>query len=313
VGLEEQQRTGFHYEYSIYQIEYSRNLQFQSGASMDQVFQYLIDRTRTALDLDQVKTIFGFRKRPCRRKLRQARYGVVVETPTYDLTVFKVHFGKLTLKIYTKGEHILRIEVIVHNTKELSCGRSLPNFPTIVKMLRGMLERFLNVLQCMNTCFIADDLLETLPRPSQVGKTKVGGIDYNQPRIRTLTWAVLALSAAPKGFTASDLAEKVCHLTAVKSSPYTPRQAAYDLKKLRGKGFVEKIDSSHHYRLFTQGIRALTALIVLRDKILKPLLASCCQRKRGPKPNNPTVLDTHYERLQIDMQQLFKDLGFAAT
>jgi hypothetical protein len=163
VGLEEQQRTGFHYEYSIYQIEYSRNLQFQSGACMDQVFQYLIDRTRTALDLDQVKTIFGFRKRPCRRKLRQARYGVVVEIPTYDLTVFKVHFGKLTLKIYTKGEHILRIEVIVHNTKELSCGRSLPNFPTIVKMLRGRLERFLNVLHCMNTCFIADDLLKPCP------------------------------------------------------------------------------------------------------------------------------------------------------
>ena len=61
----------------------------------------------------------------------------MVETPTYDLTVFKVHFGKLTLKIYTKGERVLRIEVIVHNTKELSCGRSLPNFPKIVFMLRN--------------------------------------------------------------------------------------------------------------------------------------------------------------------------------
>ena len=73
---------------------------------MEEVFQSLIDRTRKALDLDQVKTIFGCRKRPCWRKLRQARYGVVVETPTYDLTVFKVHFGKLTLKIYTKGERV---------------------------------------------------------------------------------------------------------------------------------------------------------------------------------------------------------------
>lgn len=57
----------------------------------------------------------------------------------------------------------------------------------------------------------------------------------------------------------------------------------------------------------------MTALVVLRDKILKPLLASCGQRKRGPKPNNPTVFDTHYERLQIDMQLLLKDLGFAAA
>ena len=38
---------------------------FNEGASMDQVFQSLIDRTRTTLDLDQGKTIFGFRKRSC--------------------------------------------------------------------------------------------------------------------------------------------------------------------------------------------------------------------------------------------------------
>ena len=31
---------------------------------MEQVFQSLIDRTRTPLDLDRVKTIFGNRKRP---------------------------------------------------------------------------------------------------------------------------------------------------------------------------------------------------------------------------------------------------------
>ncbi len=53
---------------------------------------------------------------------------VVLETPVYDLTVFKVHFGKLTLKAYTKGEHVLRFEVVVHNTKELRCGRVLTRF-----------------------------------------------------------------------------------------------------------------------------------------------------------------------------------------
>jgi hypothetical protein len=76
--------------------------------------------------------------------------------------VFKVHYGKLTLKIYTKGERVLRIEVIAHNTKELPCGRSLPNFPVMIEMLRAMLERFLDGLYCMDRCFISDDLLERL-------------------------------------------------------------------------------------------------------------------------------------------------------
>ena len=189
--LEEQKRSEFRYQYSIYQAEYSRNLQFQTGGKMEQVFQSLIDRTRAPLDLAQVRTIFGSKKRPCRRKLQKARYEVAVETPTYNLTVFKVHYGKLTLKIYTKGERVLRIEVIVivHNTKELGCGRSLPNFGKIVQLLRGMLVRFLNVLHSIDVCFIADDTLEKLPTASRVGKTKVGGVDFNRPecaRLRTL-------------------------------------------------------------------------------------------------------------------------------
>jgi len=235
LDLEEQKRSQFRYRYSICQIEYSRNLQFQAGGQMEQVFQSLIDRTRAPLNLNRVKTIFGSKKRPCRRKLREGRYGVVVEKPAYDLTVFKVHYGKLTLKIYTKGECVLRIEVIVHNTKELPCGRSLPNFPRIVELLGGMLERFLNTLHCMDVCFIADDTLEKLPVASRVGKTRVGGVDTNQPRMRTVMRAVVALATSPRGFTASEIAQKVRSLAGLAESSYQARQAAYDIKKLRGK------------------------------------------------------------------------------
>ena len=56
----------------------------------------------------------------------------------------------------------------------------------------------------------------------------------------------------------------------------------------------------------------MTALVVLRDKIVKPLLASSCHRKRGPKPSNATALDAQYERLQTAMQGLFDQLGLAA-
>jgi len=312
LDLEEQKRSEFRYQYSIYQAEYSRNLQFQTGGKMEQVFQSLIDRTRAPLDLAQVRTIFGSKKRPCRRKLQKARYEVAVETPTYNLTVFKVHYGKLTLKIYTKGERVLRIEVIVHNTKELGCGRSLPNFGKIVQLLRGMLVRFLNVLHFIDVCFIADDTLEKLPTASRVGKTKVGGVDFNRARTRAVAHAVIALATSPEGFTASQLAQKVSTLSSPPQPQYGPRHAAYDLKKLRGKKLVEKIGSSHRYRPTRQGLRALTALLVLRDKVIKPLLASSCQLQRGPKAKNTTRLDQHYHRLQAGMRDLFAEMGIAA-
>src|SRR5207245_1440587 len=91
----------FHYEYSIYQAEYSRNLLFVRGAQMEQVFQRMVDRTRARLDVRQVRTLFGTARRPHWHWKRRPRLEVVLETPVYDLTVFKLHFGKLTLKAYT--------------------------------------------------------------------------------------------------------------------------------------------------------------------------------------------------------------------
>src|SRR5947209_14278872 len=145
---------------------------------MEQVFQGIIDRTRGQINLKRLRTIFGVKKRPHRnRKGKAPRLEAVIETPQYDLTVFKLHFGKLTLKIYTKGERVLRVEAIVHNTQELRCGRSLEKVPEIVVQAKNILERFMDALSCIDQCFIADRILEQLPAPSQVGKTKVWVID----------------------------------------------------------------------------------------------------------------------------------------
>jgi hypothetical protein len=93
------------------------------------------------------------------------RLAAVIETPRWDLTLFKVHFGLLTLKGYTKGEHVLRFEAVTHNTKQLGCGRTIDKFPQIVTRLRGMAERFCTTLDCVDTCFVADGTLDELPLP----------------------------------------------------------------------------------------------------------------------------------------------------
>ena len=86
----------------------------------DQVFHALIDRSRAPLDLKTIKTILGDKHRPKyrRRTKRSTEWQVAVERPSYDLTVFKLHCGRLTLKIYTKGERVLRIEAVAAGTQK---------------------------------------------------------------------------------------------------------------------------------------------------------------------------------------------------
>ena len=317
LDLAEQKKSNFQYQYSVFQMEYSRNLLFRSGSQMEEIFQSLIDRTRARLDLDRIKTIFGDKNRPHydKRKKNPTRWGVVVETPTYDLTVFKVHYGAMTLKIYTKGARVLRAEVIVHNTKKYRWGRSLPCVGEIVTLLRGILERFLNALGCLGACFVADETLENLPQPTQVGRTKVGGIDLNKPRMRHVAEAVLALSTSPTspaGFTASQLAQKVRTINGPAEADYGPRRAAYDLKKLRGKGMVRRIGTSRRYEPVPEGLRAMTALLVLREKVIRPLLAASQRSEPTVQPNHPTPVDHHYEHLRVGMRDLLTGLGVAA-
>ena len=314
LDFDEQKRSGFHYQYSSYQIEYSRNLVFQVGGHLDQVFQALIDRSRAPLDLNSIKTILGNRRRPRYRSRakRSAEWEVSVERPAYDLTIFKLHCGRLTLKIYSKGERVLRIEAVAHNTQELNCGRSLDKFPEVVARLKGVLERFADALSCIDQCFIADDMLEQLPAAAQVGKTIVGGIDLNKARMRAVVEAVIALSPSPNGFTASDVAARVRFIGNDRHAQYGPRHAAYDLKKLRGKHIICRIGRTRRYEPLPSGLRAITALVVLRNKAIKPLLAAARPLHPTRGAQNPRPIDTHYHALQLAMQGVFLELGIAA-
>jgi hypothetical protein len=310
LDLAEQTQSGFHYEYSVFQTEYSRNLLFTRGGEMEQIVQGVIDRTRSRLDVKTLKTIFGLKKRPTRRRGHPApRCEIVLERPTYDLTVFRLCFGKLTVKLYTKGEHVLRFEVVVHNTQDLRCGRTLAKFAVIMAHLQGIVNRFLNVLRGIDVVSISDAQLDTWPLASQVGQTRVGGVDINQPRMRAAIEAVMALAPAPVGFTSSDVAAKVQALT---HTAYTPRQAAYDLKKLRGKQVVSKIGASRRYETVPDGLQAVAALLVLRDKVIKPVLAGAGKPRRGPKPKNQSPIDAHYQTIQVEMRNLFQTIGIAA-
>lgn len=93
---------------------------------------------------------------------------------------------------------------------------------------------------------------------------------------------------------------------------YGARRAAYDLKKLRGKQIVLRIGQTARYLPLPQGLRAMAALVILRDKAIKPLLAAVQPLRPSRRSQNPTALDAHYATLRTTMQGVFHELGLAA-
>src|SRR5262249_62100719 len=115
LDLAEQGMSGFRYDYFIYQAEYSRNLLFRSGAQMEDLFDRIIDRTRSRLDIPALRTLFGLKNRPHHnRAAGPPAQEIVIENSQYGLPWVRIRFGLLQCHAYTKGEHLLRFEATLH-------------------------------------------------------------------------------------------------------------------------------------------------------------------------------------------------------
>ncbi len=141
----------------------------------------------------------------------------------------------------------------------------------------------MQALSCIDQCFIADHTLEHLPEPSAIGKAKVGGLDFNMQRIRRVTEALLALSWRPGGFTSSELAVQVVRCNG------------------QPKG------ETRHYQATPAGLKTIAALVVLREKAIRPLLAAAQEIHPSRGSQNPTALDRHYQTVRTGMMGIFRE------
>jgi hypothetical protein len=319
---QEQRASGFTYRYSLYQLELSRNYLFSKGSVMDEVYQQLLDRTRNRLDVERLKTIFGSRQRPRitlakaraqQRGRRAAEVSREVRRLEHDLTVLKVHWDKRTLKLYDKGERLLRVEMVLHNVKALKRRRGLPDLGEIAEIMRQTLSRFMGVVQVAHVATVDRRTYEKLSEPGQVGTQRMAGIQMTNVRMRSVMDTVVALSTCPEGFTLEQVAAGVRSRRHWHRGKYGRRQAAYDLKKLRAKRLVAKRRKSRCYELTPESLGLLCGMATLHDRVLVPILTimSRCH-KHAALPSDPHPVDQRYEQIRQASMDILRHHGVAA-
>ena len=304
----------FRYRYSFFQLEYSRNLLFKRGRRMDEIFQQTIERTRGKMDVKRLKTIFGFKHRPCRIKKRgekAVRLEMTIERPAYNLTVFKLRWGNLVLKMYDKGGRVLRCEAVAHNAKNLRCGTGADKWSILLERMQQMLLEFMNTLQAAHVAFLDDGALEDMAQPSRRGNRRLAGLDMNKVRMRSMADALLALSTRPGGFTATHLVQQM-QARHKDQGEYGQRQAVYDLAKFAAKGLISHKPRCRYYQIIPESVRALAAYLVIRERVLKPILAGVAKQHPGRPPKNIDPLDQHYLNLRSELFETLEKLGIAA-
>jgi hypothetical protein len=306
LDLAEQARSGFAYSYSVYQVEYSRNLIFASGAVMERVFDTIVDRTRTRLDVPKLRTLFGVGHRPHRAAGADLspRQAVVIERPRWNLTVFKVHFGLLTLKglHQRRARAALRGDRAQHPVAGLRPGLGeVPRDRRPAHRHARLRRRRLPSRRHPRRAAPAHPhrrhpgrrhRSEQDPHPRRTGRrARVGR------RPRGLHGRAVRRQGADHDRAAQRRVHRPPgHLRPAQAARQTARRQTRADPPLPRSG----IRGPHHRRPHRPP----------RPGRLHPRRDS--NPRRGPKPTASTRVDDDYETLRIDMQTLFDDLGIAA-
>lgn len=300
IDYDAQQKTGLKYQYSIYQVEYSRNLLFKRGSELDQTYQSIIDQTRRNLNVERIKTMFGKRNRPHYSKSGNSALRVHIEIPDYNLTVFKIHFGALTLKLYDKGECTLRAEVVVHNTKDLKCKRGLEHFGTICKKLKNIMQSFLDNLLYAHVATIATGELQQMVNCQKTGKQKISGINPFKKMDIWVMHAVMAVCFKPFGFSTGDVVQKIKKMYGLNLKP---TQVAYVLRKLKAKKIILLQEGKRKYLASPNGLQKILSVIVITEQQLPGVLA----QSNNKDISKETTLKENYRDAYFQLKHSIKD------
>ena len=307
LSVAEQRLSNFRYAYSVAQVEDSYNLLFTSPRTMDDVYQRVIDQTRRTLTPRTIRTVFG--------RVHRGQYPKWVEVrlnrPQYNMTIMKVLYGTTTIKLYDKDERVLRIEGISANTSHLRVGRSLERFPRMVAALRAYTIAFLNQLHAAHHAFLDYGTLDTLRQSTTRGSRRIPGLDMDKPRCRALLQAVTTLAPAAEGFTNADFRAVVQSIVPA-DTPYSARTASYDLAKLVAKDIIVRAPRTRRYILTPTGMRTAVGLLVLRGRLLEPILSGIRLHPQTEHPENLSPLDQKYLALGQALEEVCREIGIAA-
>ena len=137
-------------------------------------------------------------------------------------------------------------------------------------------------LYCLEACFVADSTLGDLPSSSSVGKTRVGGLDRDKPRTRLIMESAVSLSTARNGSNAPQLANPGQGVGLAIRLHIAAGRVRYS--ETASEALGEEDRELLWYGATPDGLRAMAALVALRDTVIKPLLAANLKTKPGPKP-----------------------------
>jgi hypothetical protein len=262
-------RAGFRYELSILQAEFSLTQVVDRPLSGRVFFERVI---RDNLDLgrpDHVQLIFN-RRIP---RNTQARFRTRVVTQDVIPSLW-IDYKSSSIKQYFKEGRALRTETTINNTRDFDIGRRIENLPALRAVAFAANRRLLHVQRIDHDPTIGQDAFDELTRPRQVDGQRVSGLRFGDPTVLAVMTALLMFRLLPEGFSNRNVREILARLLVRSLDQITPGRMTYQLRRLRLRSLIERIDRTNRYRLTVAGIKTALFYTCSLSHVIRPLHAT---------------------------------------
>jgi hypothetical protein len=262
----EDRARGYGYDLAFRQLEISDTRTFDRPASGRAWFEATLPDQLTLGRPDQVAVVFG---RRVNRRTPGRFHTRVINSGTQ--AAIQVHYRASKVKQYFKEGRALRTETTINDTRDFRIGRRVTpeNWEALINIGHDINQRLLD--HQLDACACAPDAttLERVVLPSHNHDgLPAPGLRFGDPRTMALLACLCSFQHLFAGLTNRSLRELIAGII----PGYTARQMTYDLRRLRRKGFIQRIPRTHRYQLTREGRRLAVFFTKTYTRILNPAL-----------------------------------------
>jgi hypothetical protein len=283
---EADRQAGYWWDISMRQIEVAKTITFTAPRHARAFFEAL---AADNLDLgrpDNMEIIFN-------RQIRSTTKGVfrTAVDRDNDGVVLNAFYRHSRIKIYLKDGRALRIETVINDTYDIGVLRRLEHLDELIAKAGDVNRRVLDTVRVSQGCVLASPAFERVAQPTltQDGR-RAPALRFGDPRVMALADALCLTLLAATGITNKSLRALIARTL---GTPYSASQMTYDLRRLRAKNLIRRIEHTHTYVLTPEGQRVAVFYTKLHHRLLRPMLAA--DQPQAP-PQLRTALRTidHY-------------------
>jgi hypothetical protein len=302
-------RASFAWAFSVRQIEIADTAVFDRPAAGRAWFEAAI---RDHLDLgrpDKVKVVFARRVLTQGKNQTPGSFSTQVITPGTRARI-EIRYKTSGAKAYLKEGKALRVETTINNPEHFDLRKTLntDNWRALRRTGEQVNQRFLEALGEGSAGLPNADVLAAIVLPTVHHGQRAPGLRFGEPRVMALLASIASFEHVTTGLTNRGLRH---HMADLYAPGYTSRQATYDLRRLRLKGFIQPVPGTHTYRVTPHGRTIATFFTRLAARVVVPVLTHLDDTPRPSRPA-PQPLVSAWHAYDRELRKLIKEFAAAA-